>query len=182
LNGNTPESCSLGFALAGHEDFGKMAIDDCVEKVLACPAGERTMRNVGIALRAAIKAINDDYVDKKPTSERELAKFELIIGAWLPLAGGLNLFRTRGSAVNSAGSYHCTGVGAYLGDYLMRNVFDPRSMNIRDAVVLAIQALGAAKSYDANCGGDTQFLTIAPDGRISPTVPYDIHTSESYII
>jgi hypothetical protein len=37
LNSGTPEACSLAFALAGHENYGKMAIDDCVDELLDTP-------------------------------------------------------------------------------------------------------------------------------------------------
>lgn len=178
---DTPQSASIAFALAGHEDFGKMAIDDCVEAIEAYPLAELSIKNVRGLLRNAVKTINDEYVGKKPSAERESARFELIIGMWLPLAGGLRLFRTNGSAVNDAGNYHCTGFGAYLGDYLMRNIFSPTIMRIKDAALLAIQALSAAKAYDASCGGDTQFMTIFPGGKISAVVPYDVRTSEYYI-
>jgi hypothetical protein len=185
LNGNTPESCSLVFALAGHENYGKMAIDDCVDEILSCEPKLRTLKAVKKALRKAVKAINDEYVDTRPDpTEKEFAKFDLIIGAWLPVAGGLQMFRSSGPAVLSAGHYHCTGIGAYLGDYLMRNVFTDtmaRTMKIKAAALLAIQALGAAKTYDSNCGGDTQFMRISPGGMLSPVVPYDVHTSEYYI-
>jgi len=180
FSANTPSSSTFVFALAGHEDFGKMAIEDCVGALRDCPTSEHSLKTVRGLLRKSVKSIKEEYVDKAPSAERETSKFELIIGAWLPLAGGLNLFRTKGSAVNDAGSYHCTGYGAYLGDYLMRNIFTP-TMRLKDAALLAIQALGAAKAYDASCGGDTQFMTIFPGGRLSALTPYDVHTSESYI-
>lgn len=178
-NPDTAESITLAFALAGHEDFGKMAVEDCVEAIASRPP-DRSIDTVRKLLRRAVKAINDEYVDKKPASEREAAKFELLIAAWLPGAGGLKMFRTRGSAVNDAGNYHCAGYGSYLGDYLMRNIFTP-TMRLRDVVLLSIQALGAAKSYDASYGGDTQFMTIYDGGKISGLIPYDVHESESYI-
>jgi 20S proteasome alpha/beta subunit len=177
---DTEESATLGFALAGHEDFGKMAIEDCVEAIASCPPPDRSIDTVRKLLRRAVKTINDEYVDKKPASEREAARFELLIAAWLPNAGGLRLFRTRGSAVNDSGNYYCTGFGAYLGDYLMRNIFTPE-MRLRDAALLAIQALGAAKTYDANCGGDTQFMTIYEGGKISGVTPFNVSSSEAYI-
>jgi hypothetical protein len=181
INSGIPESCTLAFALAGHENFGKMAIDDCVESITDCKPKERTMAKIKRLLRKAIKSINDEYVDTRPTdAEKEAAKFDLIIGAWLPMAGGLRMFRSSGPAVLLAGAYHCTGIGAYLGDYLMRDVFDRQSMDLNDVMQLATQALLAAKSYDANCGGDTQFMAIYPGGKISPVVPFDVRHAENY--
>jgi 20S proteasome alpha/beta subunit len=135
-----------------------------------------------VALRKAIKTINDTYIDTRPDAEKEAAKFELIIGVWtqLPNPGELQLLKSSGPALLSAGDYHCTGIGAYLGDYLMRNIFSP-AMRIKDTALLAIQALAAAKAYDANCGGDTQFMTISVTGAVSRVIPYDIYSSEKYI-
>jgi hypothetical protein len=62
----------------------------------------------------------------------------------------------------------------------MRNVFSA-AMSAKDATLLAIQALAAAKAYDANCGGDTQFMMMKYGGAISRVVPYDIHSSERFI-
>lgn len=174
-------SCSFVFALAGHGNFGKMAIEDCVDALSSLGNDRCTMRNVKKALRTAVRQINTEYVDTRPdAAEREASRFDLIIASWLPLAAGLRMFRTSGPAVLPSADYHCTGMGAYLGDYLMRNVFSS-SMGLKNAALLAIQALSAAKTYDASCGGDTQFITIKLGGEFSAVVPFDIRTSESYV-
>jgi hypothetical protein len=84
LNGNTPDECSLVFALAGHENFGRMAIEDCVQLLLDCPGEQRSLRKITTIFRDAVKAINDQYVDTRPDYERHDAKFELIIAGWFP--------------------------------------------------------------------------------------------------
>lgn len=171
--------CSLAFALAGHEDYGKMAIEDCVDEVRAGIAEERTIKSVKLALRTAIKQVNEEYVDRRPEAERESAKFELIIGVSVP-PNGLRLFKTRGPTVVAAGDYHCAGSGWYLGDYLMRNTLI-RSMSTREVILLAVQAFGAVKSYDANCGGETQFLMMLPSGEVTLPIAYDITRLEGHM-
>jgi hypothetical protein len=91
------------------------------------------------------------------------------------------MFKTQGpSVLRVTDNYHCSGAGAYLGDYLMRRAFD-RRMKIKGAVLLAIQGFSAVKQYDPNCGGDTQFMMIRSGGHASPMVPYQIPISENYI-
>jgi 20S proteasome alpha/beta subunit len=90
------------------------------------------------------------------------------------------MFKSSGPAVLLSEPYHCTGVGAYLGDYLMRSVFK-RGMLIKDATLLAIQALAAAKSYDANCGGDTQFIKLSSTGQLSNAIPYNVQDAEWHV-
>jgi hypothetical protein len=181
LNPGTPDMCALAFALAGHEDFGKMAIEDCVEAVRNIPLEERDMTKFKSAMRTSIRTIHNEYVERSPRGERDAAKFDLIVAAWLPRAGGLWLFRSRGPAfLQVRDQYHCAGIGAYLGDYLMRPMFTPR-MTVNQVALLAIQGFAAAKSYDQYCGGDTQFLRVNEGGQLTNVVPYDIQDSEVYV-
>ncbi len=181
LNFKTPEMCALTFALAGHEDHGKMAIEDCVAAVGAIEPEQRTLVNFREAMRASIRRIHDEYVDHASRGEHETAKFELIVGAWLPKAGGLKLFKSKGrSFLQVQDNYHCAGIGAYLGDYLMRPMFTPR-MTVNEVALLAIQGFATAKSYDQYCGGDTQFIRILQGGQLTNVVPYDIQGSETYV-
>ena len=129
----------------------------------------------------AVKSIHEEYVDRRPDPiEKENAHFDLVIGCWLPLAGGLRMFRTNGPGVVSGDEYCCIGTGYYLGDYLMRNIFR-RGMRIKEAALLAIQAVSAAKRYDPFCGGTTQFMTITPPGKLSNFVSYNVQDAELYV-
>jgi hypothetical protein len=176
------DTINVTFALAGHEIYGKMAIENCVDALQSCKPKELTLRKARHLLRTAVKDIHEQYVDTRPDPvEKDNARFELVIGCWLPQGGGLKLFRTNGPGVVSGGDYYCVGIGAYLGDYLMRNVFN-RSMSIREVALLAIQALAAAKAYDANCGGESQFLVIHSDGELGSLIEYNnIQQVETYI-
>lgn len=73
------------------------------------------------------------------------------------------------------------GSGYYLGDYVMREAFRT-AKTLKEAAFLAIRAFTAAKSYDAYCGGETQFMSVLDGGGLSVEVPYDISISESFIL
>jgi hypothetical protein len=177
---NTPHACSIVFGLAGHEDNSKMAIEDCLEAFAKCPPAERTGKNVRDIFRNVIGEIHQRYVSARPKDEQDNASFYLIIGAWLPLAGGCRMFKSSGPAVTSAEPYHCTGSGYYLGDFFMKQLAN-RNMTLRHATLLAIQGISAAKGHDAYCGGPTQFMTISNTGQLSNAVPYNTHDTELYV-
>jgi hypothetical protein len=172
---------SIAIALAGHENYARMAIDECIEAIKDCPPDLRSLTNIRGVLKKAIKAFYGEYVDSiSDPYERDRARFELIIGAWLPRGGGLKMFRSDGPAVIRVDDYHCSGSGAYLGDFFMKNLAH-RQMSLREAALLAIQGIAAAKSYDANCGGSTQFVCIKNGGQLSNFVPYNTHDAERYV-
>jgi hypothetical protein len=178
--GTGQDSCALAFALAGHEVYGKMAIEDCAEEIEKC-LGVRSLRAVKGLLRKAVKKIALEYVDSRPDlSDRDASRFELVIAAWLPHCGGLNLFRASGPGLILVDNYYCAGSGAYIADYFVRLAFN-RHMSLENAVLMATQALSAAKSYDASCGGDSEFILLSSEGKLSKVATYNARNSESFI-
>jgi 20S proteasome alpha/beta subunit len=175
------DSCALAFALAGHEVYGKMAIEDCAEEIEKCAASARSLRTVKGLLRKAVRSIALGYVDSRPDlSDRDVSRFELVIAAWLPRGGGLSLFRASGPGLILVDNYYCAGSGAYLADYLVRSIFT-RHMSIESAVLMATQALAAAKSYDPSCGGDSEFVMLSSEGKLSEVATYNTRNSETFI-
>ena len=172
----TVNCSSIAFALSGNENYAKMAIEDCVEAVRSCARKDRTAKAITRLIRKAVKGINNEYVDTRPESEKENARFELIIGFFSPSSGHL-LFKTSGPAVVTIERYCCSGVGAYLGEFIIGNALSA-DMRLWDFVLVAMNALAAAKSYDANCGGDTQMLVVGKSGFLSREVFYDIRATE----
>jgi 20S proteasome alpha/beta subunit len=170
------DHCSFVFGLAGNETNAQMAIEDCIEDLKECPIKQRTLRGVTKVFRKAILGIHSDYVDATKFG----TEFSLIIGAWLPRGGGHQLFVSNSAGLVRRSDYDCIGAGSYLGHYVIRPVFN-RQMHIKEVVLLAIQAVSAAKKYDPDCGGDTHFMTISPDGSLSGVVPYNISSSEAHI-
>jgi len=170
----------LVFALAGSEAYGKMAIDDCTEALRSLGPDGRTLKNVKMAPRSAIKAIHDGYIYSRPEYERPALEFGFVIGAWLPKGGGAKLFSTSGSAVNIQTDYSCLGTGDYLGHYLIRPVFT-QMLNMNAVVLLATQVLAAAKGYDASCGGVSTFCIITDGGELRPLYDYFFFQVEGFV-
>ena len=170
------ERYTFGFALAGNEVNGEMAIQDCIAALSECPKQELTLRKATEILREAIADINRRYVDGRSDTER----FDLIIGAWLPRGGGLKLFSTAGGSGVIRRDHECLGSGYWLANIIANPMFH-RRMRLDETVLLAIQAIAAAKKYDPYCGGDTNFMVIARGGAISAAVPYRAVEVENYI-
>jgi len=178
------DRCSLVFALSGQENNAKTAILECNAALEDCE--EYSLRSVVDLLQIAVQSVHQRNIDTRPESEREAAEFALVIGASIPHGphSGLSLFRSAGPTVGPMSEdYQCAGAGQYLGDYLMRNMFlslaKPRLLN--DALVISIQGLASLKAYDANCGGDSQFLFLSSDGVISPIAHYNIEGVLPYV-
>lgn len=169
--------CSWIFALAGNEAYAKMAIDDCIEAILALSAEARNSQSVKSSLRAAIKRVNDEYVDTRPAGEKDLARFELLIAVATTDSVPV-LYSTSGPALMESREYECIGSGAYLGHYLIRPAFS-ESLTISNAVLIAAQALAAAKEYDASCGGRSTFMVLHNDLSITPITHYDFRQMEA---
>ena len=164
------EQVSLAFALAGNEANAQMAIEDCIEGIRECPIEQRTGRRITKILRSAVLNVNRDYVEGH--SDQYSLGFELIIGAWVPRGGGYRMWSTAGAGLVSNHGYYCHGSGGYIGHYLIRPVFR-RAMSRAQTVLLAIQAIAAAKTIDPGCGGGTDFITISDGGVLSAVVPYN---------
>ena len=172
---------SYAFALAGHELYGKMAIDECREAVASVAVEKRTVRTVRKAIAKAIKEIFENHIDLRPESERPDAQIYLLIAAWIPKDGGTHLFSTLSTAVTERLDCDCIGSGYYLGNFLIRPVFQ-NNMPMQEAILLATHALSAAKTYDVNCGGASQFVILRSDGSITNEISPNTAMSEQFIL
>ena len=168
------------FAIAGNEVYGKMAIQECQEAIADLPVENRTERAVRRSLAHVVKTFNEEYIDTRPETEREGARFDLLVAAWVPRGGGLNLFSTKGVGLIHEPDYQCIGTGDYLAHYLIRPVFH-RMMLIREVVLLAIQMLASCKTYDAYCGGFSQLIVLGVDGKLTPVEHFEVSQSEGRI-
>jgi hypothetical protein len=153
--------------LAGHEQNGKMAIEDCQDAIRDLPVTHRSLKGIKRVLRKAVKPICDEYVLSRPASEQRDVAFELMVGCWLTLGGGhrLLVIGTNGAVNVLEHGYGCLGIGNYLGDYIARHGFVGPDMSMHDIMLLSTQTLNAVKSYDQFCGGPSQFVVIGKDGR-----------------
>ncbi|HXM44456.1 MAG TPA: hypothetical protein VN924_24675 [Bryobacteraceae bacterium] len=171
------------FGLAGHEPNGKMAIEDCQEAIQDLPAEQRSLKGIKRALRKAVKPICDEYVLSRPTGDQDGVAFEIMVGCWIARGGGHKLFSiSRNGAVNRLDGYGCIGVGSYLGDYFIRQIFR-RQMTVDTVLLLAAQTLNAVKSYDQNCGGPSQLVIIDKNGHhafLAPESPWILYFLSTY--
>jgi 20S proteasome alpha/beta subunit len=170
------------FGLAGHEPNGKMAIDECEDALSDLKPGEHTTRRMKNVLRCAVKPVIDDYVLARPAYEREVLEFSLLVGCHAadgPSAGH-KLFAVRSNGVvNNIEDYECLGTGSYLGHYLLKPSFH-EFMSLDATMLLASQALRAAKDYDASCGGPSSFEVIMSNGN-HETVAYDFYNTDAFL-
>ena len=181
LPAEAPRGASFAFALAGHEENARMAIEDCIQAIRECPENKRTLTQIKTLLRRAIRGIWDAYVRTSSDPQNDdSTRFELIIGAWLPLSGGLLLFRSSTGGLVSGDKYCCVGTGAYLAEYVMRPLFIER-LSLYDVVIMATHTLASTKNYDANCGGYSLFARILPDGSVSRVGEYEVQNLEAFI-
>jgi len=177
--------CAVGgdqyvYALAGNYGVGKMAIQKCHDAITDLKDEKRNLTSIRDSLAWAVNWVNTEYVDTRPESERDGARFDLLIATWTSDTRTAELFATRGAAFVQEEEYQCIGTGQYLGHYLIRQVFRS-SMSIRKVTLLAIQALAAAKEFDEYCGGVSQLIVLRPDGSVSPVADYEVSRSERHL-
>src|ERR1019366_7521364 len=171
-------SLSVVFALAGHEGYGKMAAEDCNDAIAAIDPSARSAIRVKRAIRGVVSGINRNYIDVMPTpSDREDARFNLLAAVWHEI-DGLHLFQVLRTSIVEVASHECIGIGDYLAGYLIGH---PPPMDARMAIILATHMLSALKSYDANCGGYSQFITLRPDGTITQSKWYDSKVGDDHV-
>lgn len=168
------------FALTGNEVNAKMAIDECREALSRIPAGKRTIAALRRAVRQTLKPLQESYVDKVPSEDRDRASFDFVIAIVSGVDGRAGLFSTSAGAIAEFTTSQCVGSGGYLGEYVLRKWNGPQC-TVDQAVMLAMQALAAAKEHDAYCGGSSQFLTVK-SGVVSGLVSYDVHQAEEQIL
>lgn len=167
------------FAFSGHVSNATVLIQQC-EKSLNKIKNRPTADSIERILRREIKSFQEDYIDKRPYDERDEAQVDLII-AIATAADGMRLFYTEKPVLVGFTKYRAVGSGGCdLGQYVMRRAYRPE-MTTHDAIVMAMQALAAAKQHDPYCGGPSQFVTIK-SGVVSGIVPFDVDKTEPDIL
>ena len=123
--------------------------------------------------------MHEDYVDRRPSEERDRARFNLLI-AVATAAGYPLLFSTEGPAINPVDSFECVGGGRHLGRHILEPMYN-HQMSVDECAILAIQALAAAKERVDGVGGKSQFLAVR-NGFVSAVVPHDVDRSEPMVL
>jgi 20S proteasome alpha/beta subunit len=168
----------ISFAVSGNEANAKMVIEDC-QDALAQRGTAYTAEELKVIVRGAVRNIQEKYVDEVPKAEKADARFDLIIGLMLE-SGRLQLLATRGRSVLPANDFACHGLGWYVGHPIIESAYDP-NMRIKDAVIVAIRAMAAAKRQIPGVGGHSQFLVIG-EQFVSGLVGHDPAVTEELIL
>ncbi len=174
------QGCRLVFALAGHEGYAKMAIEDCVDAVNSMDRNTIGWPSVKASLRGVVKLVKEEYVDQRPIDEREGAKFDLLIAVWLPGWNRPKLLATSDSAIISVDSYECLGSGSYLARYIVGPSYT-HQMAGHLALLLAVRALAETKKHDMGCGGNSSFTLVTNHGQIVSLGEYPVWEMEKFL-
>lgn len=167
----------LVFALAGHTDYGQMAIEECLESVNAIPQAQRSMTKVRKAMQSVLVDVNR-LIDACPEQDRDLFRFELLVGVYRnPYKP--KLFVTRRTSIRTVETRECIGTGEYLAGYLLAS--HQRGASMKDTLLLATRMLYYLKQYDANCGGYSHFAIIGRNGFLQQQEWSTTEVVEKYI-
>lgn len=169
----------ISFAVAGNEANAKMVIEDCQDALDVGREAEYTAKELKDIIRDAVLTIHERYVDSRPKAEKEDAGFQLVV-AFALRSGRRQLLSSMGPSIFPVDRFACQGAGWYVGLPIIESAYDP-NMRIKDAVIVAIQAIGAAKRQVPNIGGQSQFLLMG-ERFVSGLVGLDPAETERLIL
>src|SRR5438105_14228253 len=72
----------IAFALAGHEGYAKMAIQDCTDAILACEASQRSVKTIKRIVRNTLRSTYVDHIDMRPPHEQYDVQIALLVAVW----------------------------------------------------------------------------------------------------
>jgi len=166
------------FALAGSYSNGKMAIDDCRD-ALSSSVGRLTVSSMIRILRPVLLDVQKKYVHVAPANKRGNAEFNLLI-ALVTESEDPRLFITMDAAITEVHTFECIGIGHHIGHHVIDPIFEP-NLTIDQAVVLALDAVSAAKQMADGVGGKAQLVAIR-NKRLSTVFPHDANKAEPLIL
>lgn len=170
----------MAFALAGHEQFAKRAIEECCSFLEVNHDLQRSVAGIKDTVEAALKNFYEEFVFSRPENERERVRFELLVAA-ASLNENPAIFSARETVLIPIPGYECLGMGYFVGQHVIETGYNPK-MSLDDAVVLAIHATAVAKEYVEGVGGPIQLLWMK-DGVVSPFHPLNaVWFTETYIM
>lgn len=167
------------FAISGNISFAKMAVRKCERAIdkMANPS----LNKMEDDIESTILRVHKQHVYPHP--DRGILgigpEFSLLIALWSPV-DGLRTYFTNQSSIDTFDVYRCVGSGEYLGDYIIKPRYEFSTHDIKRAVSVACAALTAIKSYDPNCGGNSQFMSLSKAGQFTEMRSYDISHIEEF--
>jgi len=165
------------FAVVGNSAFSRMAVDKC-EAALA-QLSDPSQSKMTAAIESVLLKVHKQHVFPHPDRNLEGGPdFWLILALYSPV-DKVSTFYTTQTALVPFDLYHCSGSGEYLGHYLIKPRYQKHEP-LNRAVSVACTALTRIKSYDANCGGNSQFILLDNDGYIGEARQFNITSTERF--
>jgi 20S proteasome alpha/beta subunit len=161
------------FATVGNASYGRMGAQLIQDQIADTPKSERTLPKMHLILIAGVKALHQEHIFKHPNRIDIAVQF--LVGFWSAKDKSLGFYMTEDTAVVRLYGYVCLGTGQLLGDYILRHKYKrladikqrPRHTK-QEILKMAADALNEVKQHDPNVGGESQFVTLTDDGRLSP--------------
>jgi hypothetical protein len=165
------------FAVVGNSAFSRMAVDKC-EAALA-QLSDPSQSKMAAVIESVLLKVHKQHVFPHPDRNLEGGPdFWLILALFSPI-DKVSTYYTTQTALVPFDLYHCSGSGEYLGHYLIKPRYQTPGLLSR-AVTVACTALTRIKSYDANCGGNSQFILLDNDGYIGEMRQFNIASTERF--
>jgi len=173
------KSATVVLVLTGRSTFGKRAFERIRDGILTIPEDQLTRGRMQDAIEVGLRDIFNNHIYTHPDwGTNNAPELSFIIGLYSPIDGDF-LLSTDETICAEMPDHVCLGSGSYLGDFLSR-MYKGRKQLFREVVDLAIYILQQTKSYDAYCGGNSEFIILWDDGDTSPIQNLDVTLGETY--
>jgi hypothetical protein len=166
------------FVIAGNVAYARMAVRQCESAIAQLT--HPTLREMAAVIEEQLLDVHRKHIFPHP--DRGLVggpDFWLLIGLWSPV-DGLGTYYTAQTALSPFDAYYCVGSGDYLAHYLIKPKYEGLQHTLKQVTVIACTTLIEIKSYDADCGGDSQFRILDNDGWLGQMQQYKVSTAETF--
>lgn len=172
-------AATLILALTGREIFAKRAVEHISANILSLADADLTKSKMQDQIELALREIFSGHVYNHPDwGTNDTPNFSFVIGIHSPIDGDFLLASDETLTVEMP-THVCLGSGDYLGDYLSR-MYIGRNQTLSEVSSLAIYILQQVKSYDADCGGSSEFIVLWDDGDTTQVAKFEVFLGENY--
>lgn len=169
----------VALAITGRVMYAKRAVEHITQNIKSIPQDQLSKGRLQNAIEDGLQSIFNNHVYTHPDWGKEASpEFSFVIAMYSPIDGAV-LLQTEETLSAEIADHICLGSGNYLGDYLAR-MYKGKDQSLSSVVLLAIYILQQAKSYDAHCGGKSEFIILWKAGNTSPVGELDISAGEIY--
>jgi 20S proteasome alpha/beta subunit len=173
-----PSGAKSAFSISGNTAFAKLAVDKCqkaIEKLAKPTVGEMAEK-----VEKTLLAIHKSHIYPHPDRNMEGGPdFWMLVALWSPI-DGLGTYYTAQTSLVPFDLYHCAGSGEYLAHYIIKPRYQNSLATLNTATAMACTALMSIKSYDANCGGNSEFVLLTREGFLGEMRQFSISETEKF--